>query len=1257
MLECTIFKPIMINENEANVANDSGANNKENSKTATKSPIALREEVTLKMWREGGIFEKSLNRPGRPTFVFYDGPPFATGSPHYGHILSSMIKDTIPRFKTMQGYNVPRRWGWDCHGLPIENMVEKEIGLKSKKDIEEYGLQRFNEVAREFVLRYTDIWREQIPRFGRFVDMDHDYRTMDTPYTESVWWAFKTLHNKGLIYEGFKSMHLCPRCGTTLSNFEVNQGYKDITDISVYVLFRLLDKSSASDTAILAWTTTPWTLPGNAALAVGADITYVEVEVSLPVSPPSNPVVTSPATPDRAAPIKKIIVAKDRLGAVPGLTAPKILREFKGSDLVGKSYVPVFDYYAQDKTLANRDNGWKVYVADFVTTTDGTGIVHIAPAFGSDDYELSLTNKLPFIQHVGIDGKFKAEVLDFAGQLVKPKADEDGTKDANQKADIEIIKYLARKGGLYAKEKITHSYPHCWRCDTPLLNYASSSWFVKVTDIKDKLVAENRKINWVPHEVGQYRFGNWLAGARDWAISRSRYWGAPIPVWRTIGVKDSDREIKIISTRAELRAALKPRNRYIIVRHGQAENNLRLIMSSSLSAKHDLTAKGREQVMQTAAKLKSEGIDIIIASPFLRTEETAKMIANELGLQYITDPRIGELQAGIYDGKSTSEYRETFADHHDRFTWAPDKAETYMDVRRRMMAFIYDIDSKYEGKTILIITHDTPGWLLVSGSLGLNNSESLALRGKTNFFLQNAEIKRFDFVPLPHNDKYEFDAHRPYIDKVTLTDSKGRPMQRVPDVFDCWFESGSMPFAEQNYTGVASENFNPKPGLFNGLFGRLFGGIGGTGGAKNSGYPADFISEGLDQTRGWFYSMLVLGVALFDRAPYRNVIVNGLVLAEDGKKMSKRLKNYPDPMDVVNKYGIDAVRFFMLSSSVVASEDLCFSEKGVDEVVKKVINKIDNVISFYKMYAEVAENSVAIKSDSVTSPNPTNVLDRWILLRLAETTKLVTDNLEKYTLNSAARPIGEFIDDLSVWYIRRSRDRFKSADLSDKNSALATTRFVLEILSKIMAPFMPFLAENIYQQVCGVRMEDSDSSNEANSPESVHLAAWPERDLGLPNLVKDKNLLTDMQEVRRTVTLALEARMRSGIKVRQPLQALTITNAKIAGDAAISTLIKDEVNVKEIKFGPELALDTELTPELRDEGIFRELVRMIQDARKEAGLVVGVKIGVCITADKSLEAIANRNLAELERLTQVSKITFVDGASPDPASWKISIIR
>ncbi|MFA6273170.1 MAG: class I tRNA ligase family protein [Candidatus Paceibacterota bacterium] len=1111
-----------------------------------KSKTAEREEKILKFWRDNKIFEKSLEKPApNGEFTFYDGPPFASGTPHFGHLLPTSIKDAVPRFWTMRGFRVARRWGWDCHGLPVENLVEKELGLKSKKEIENYGVEKFNAVARESVLRYADIWREQIPRFGRFVDMDNDYRTMDANYTESVWWAFKTLHGKNLIYEGFKPMHLCPHCGTTLSNFEVAQGYKDIADISVYAKFKTDDK-----TFLLAWTTTPWTLPGNVALAVGKDIDYVRVGIM-----------------NKELGIREeYILAKARLVVLK--QEYEILEEFKGEKLVGKSYEPIFDYY-KGQTLGNRDRGWKIYAADFVTTEDGTGIVHIAPAFGEADMKLGEKEKLPFVQHVGVDGKFKSEVSDFAGQDVKPK-------DDPTRADVAVLKFLAAKNLLFAKEKITHSYPHCWRCETPLLNYAASSWFVKVTALKNKLLAENEKIHWVPETIGKYRFGNWLAEARDWAISRSRFWGAPLPVWRC----DKCGKLEIIGSIEDIKKHLKPRNRYIVMRHGESENNVKGILNTDLKNNvFHLTENGKAQTRESAEKLAVEKIDLIFASPFARTIDTAELVREKLGLpkeNLVIDERLKEISGTEFEGSPESGYGKFYKNFEERFTKRPNGGENYLEIKKRLGDFLQEIDTKHTGKNILIVTHGAPAWLLEHTALGLTPKQ-MAQVWKRESLLPNSQYREFSFLSLPLNENHELDLHRPFIDSIEFDCACSEKMRRVPEVFDCWFESGSMPFAEWHYPFDSAQGkpfekiFNPKPGWFQ----------------KAKRFPADFIAEGLDQTRGWFYSMLVLGVALFGKSPYKNVIVNGLVLAEDGRKMSKSLKNYPDLMPTVEKYGADAIRLYLLSSPAVRAEDARFSEKGVDEVAKKVLGRLDNVLAFYLLYAD--KN---LTNDR--QPTTSNILDQWILARLNQLISEVTKAMENYELDKAARPIGDFVDDLSTWYLRRSRERIKNGD-GDGRAALATLRFVLLELSKIIAPFTPFFSEYLYKTVGGEK-------------ESVHLDNWPACKADGRGVAggPETNLLEEMKEVRRIVSLALEARAKANIKVRQPLASLRI---KFGINSHMVNLIKDEVNVKEITFSNELKneveLDTTITPELKREGNYREAVRQIQELRKEKGLRPG----------------------------------------------------
>jgi len=1113
--------------------------------TVEKSDVAKREEEMLAFWNERDIFNKSLQKESpNGDFVFYDGPPFATGTPHYGHILAGTLKDAIPRFWTMNGYHVDRKWGWDCHGLPLENIIEKRLGLSTKRDIEEMGVKQFNEAAREAVLEYADDWRRIVPRMGRFVDMQNDYRTMDASYTESVWWVFSELNKKGLVYEGFKSMHLCPRCGTTLSNFEVNQGYKDIKDIAVTVKLPLVDEP---ETSLLVWTTTPWTLPGNMAAAVHNDIEYVKVRCTLE---------------DRN---ETVILAKERLAQL-GTDQYEVLETMKGSDLVGRSYKPPFDVFA-DRDIPNKENAWKIYHADYVEIgEEGTGAVHLAPAYGEEDMELAKKEGVPLVHHVDTDGRFKDFVTHFAGQLVKPKDDEKADV-SHLDADIEMVKRLKDGRLLFRKENITHSYPHCWRCDTPLLNYATTSWFVRVTDIKDQLVAQNNTVKWVPDHIGSARFGNWLEGARDWAVSRQRYWGAPIPVWR----KEGTRDYTVLGSLEDLKRYV-PRsgNTYYAMRHGESTFNTQGILNGEPNDANTLTKKGQEEVDAGAKLLKEKDIQYIYYSPLERTKETAYRIAQSLSVPLehcIADDRIREMQFGEFEGKHVGEYHAFFGEGANRLTKVPEGGENWNDVKRRVGDFLYGLERAHKDANILIVSHNGTLQMLQGAAQGTDAKTLGNIIDADGFDFVNAEVREIPFVPLPHNENYELDFHRPYIDEIALVDTDGTPLTRVPDVFDCWFESGSMPYAQHHYPFENADNFLEKK------------------------YPAQFIAEGIDQTRGWFYSLLVLGTALFGKSPFQHVIVNGFTLAEDGRKMSKSLQNYPDPMDVADRAGVDAMRFYLLSSPVVRAEDLSFSEKEVLELQRKNIGRLHNVLAMYEMYAD----------GTTPSDSSTNVLDRWILARLAQLIQDSTQGYKNYELDRATRPITDFIDDVSVWYLRRSRDRLKSNDIADRTLALATLRHILKTLALVMAPVMPFYAEYLWQKV-----------RETADAESVHLASWP------AEVVVDPVVIGEMSLVREFVTLALEARTKANIKVRQPLRALTLN---IELEPAYASIIADEVNVKSIEYDIAMSeravLDTNLTDDLVAEGTARELMRAVQDLRKKQGLQPADRIALIVDTDSA----------------------------------------
>ncbi len=904
------------------------------------------EKEILNFWDTDQTFLKSIEQKSVDhSFSFYDGPPFATGLPHYGHLMQSIIKDLIPRYQAMQGKRVRRVWGWDCHGLPIENIIEKELNLASKKEIENYGVDKFNEACRQTVLTYAEEWKKTIRRIGRWIDMDHAYKTMDKEFMETVWWVFRQLWDKDLIYKSHKSMHICPRCGTPLSNFEVTQGYKDVKDLSVFVKFALRGATQAlhlkndEQVFVLAWTTTPWTLPGNVLLAVGADLDYVLVKVE-----GENGL---------------FVMAKERLSDVMVNKKFELVGEsFKGSKLLALNYEPIFPYFA------NWAKAFRVVAADFVTLDEGTGIVHIAPAFGEDDYNLGQAEGIELLQHVNMDGRFIKQVTDFANMEVK-------AKDNPQATDIEIIKYLAAHGSLFAKKKIEHSYPHCWRCDTPLLNYATDSWYVKVSAFKDQLLINNNQINWQPDHVKHGRFGKWLEGARDWAISRNRYWGTPLPIWE------------------------------------------------------------------------SEKGDFICVGSIAELEK-------------LSGQKVGDLHKHIVD--------------------------------------------------------------------------------------------RIEFE---HN---------------------GQIYRHVPEVLDCWFESGSMPYGELHYPFANQDAF------------------------KRS-FPADFISEGQDQTRGWFYTLHVLATALTlgsekTSGAFKNVMCTGLIMAEDGKKMSKRLKNYPEPGEVLEQYGADALRLYLMSSPAVKAETLNFAEKDVANLRRRVFVIWWNVLAFYKTFAKEQAGFFNLETDI----KPNHLLDRWILSRLQSLIKELKEQLDKYEVMKASRLLAPFIDELSTWYLRSSRERIKATNNQEVSQVFAT---VLYELAKAFAPIVPFFTELVHH-------------NMIDEKSSIHLTTFPH----CHSQFLDQELEASMLTLRKIVEAAHALRKLKQIKARQPLASLKVSGfGKMAYRSELEDLLKAEVNVKEIiwsKASGELIVDYDfnLTAALKAEGEARELIRQIQDMRKAAKLDLDQVVGL-----------------------------------------------
>lgn len=1166
-----------------------------NEAVATKSDVALAEEKVLAFWKENKIFEKTLEKKSpKGDYVFYDGPPFATGLPHYGHILASTIKDAVPRYQTMKGMHVERKWGWDCHGLPIENIVEKDLKVSGRKEIEALGVKKFNEYARSKVLDYVSHWKETVDRMGRWVDFDGSYKTMDNTFIESVWWALKSMWDKGLVYEGTRVLPYCPRCETPIANSEIamDNSYKDITDISVYVKLELINEPS---TFLLAWTTTPWTLPGNTAAAVNPELEYVKVKAG----------------------DEYFIFAKAKLETISKLAKDQqfeVVEEIMGNKLVGLLYKPLFDYFI-NKNIRNKENGWKVYAAPYVTAETGTGIVHLAPGYGEEDMALAKELNIPFVLHVGHDGKFTADVTDFVGQKAKPKED-------HQAGDVLIIKNLAHKGLLFAKEKIIHSYPHCFRCETPLYYFAIPAWFIKISDVKDRLLALNEKIHWVPDHLKHGRFAKSMEGAPDWNISRNRYWASPLPIWKC----DACQELEFIGSLGDLKKhSGTSGNKFFLVRHGESESNKdggRI--STRLEVLDPLTVLGEKQAAKAGSKLKKEKIDVIITSPFSRAKETAKIIAKEIGFtgEIIEDARIGEIQITDWDGKTWDECLAFYSDRSKRFERLPENAnrpENWEDVRMRAAAFMYDMDKKYAGKNIIIVAHGGPLNLICLSSKGLSPSEIIVADHDHAF--ENGEVEEINWGNLPHNDRFEIDIHRPYIDDVVFPCACGKgTMKRISEVIDCWFESGSMPFAQHHYPFENKKKFEEN-------------------------FPAQFITEYIAQTRTWFYYTHAVSTMLFNDIAFQNVVTTGTVLAEDGEKMSKSKGNFPDPWILFNKYGVDAIRFYLLSSPLMKSEDLNFSEKGVDEVYKKIVLRLKNTYSFYEMYQPKADQPWAGRAKS------SNVLDHWIFSRLAQVTGAVTLAMDAYEIEKALAPIADFIEDLSVWYLRRSRDRLKSEDEKEKTEALGTFRHVLVELVKVMAPFTPFLSEELYKKMNG--------PSTGSGQESVHLEDWPKAGK------VDKKLLDSMQEVRKIVSLGLEARSRANIKVRQPLQALTIKstdeNKSLEKQKELLALILDEVNVKEIIFDKKLdqdvSLDTTITLELKSEGDMRDFIRFVQELRKEMNLNPHERVTLVVQTDTAGQELLKKFEKEISKVTGATQITFENntGKSVDIGELKFVV--
>jgi isoleucyl-tRNA synthetase len=1135
-----------------------------------KSETAKREEETVAFWKENAIFEKSLKKDSpKGEYIFYDGPPFATGLPHYGSLLSSIIKDVIPRYKTMQGYRVPRRWGWDTHGLPIENMVEKKLGLKTKKDILSIGVARFNETARSMVLQFVHDWEQYIDRVGRFVDFKNSYKTMDNSYIESVWWALKRLDQKKLLYEGRKVLMYCTHCETPLAKAEIaaDNTYKDITEEAVTAKFRVTDgnmymirgakkaiPSAVKDlpTYLLAWTTTPWTLPGNVGLAVGKEIDYVVVEKDG----------------------ENLVMAKARMPE--GL---KLVSELKGSDLVGVRYHPLFEVPALQSGKA-----FKVSSADFVTTEDGTGIVHTAVMYGEDDFELGKKEGLPMVQLLNGNGTYNNYAPEFVrGEFIK-------------KAEKSIKEDLEKRGLLFERAAYTHSYPHCWRCGTPLIYNAVGSWFINIQKVKGKMLRENGKITWVPSHLKEGRFRHNIENAPDWNISRNRFWASPLPIWKEKGGKG----VMVVGTMSELLKKTKTSgNVYYVMRHGQAQSNIERVFDSTGRPDNHLTPEGKQVVRESAHKLAKETkIDLIITSPMIRTRETADIVRSVFGLPesaVMVDERLHEIRVGSFDGQLVDMWRNSFATRMEPFEKAVEGAETFIEVRARVGEFLFEVEKRYPNKKILFVSHGCPSWLLHT----IANRYSIEQCAEDDFgpgtYLGNAECKKLDFIPYPHNSAYEVDLHRPYIDEIELVDTRGAVYERIPEVIDCWVESGAMPFASASYPAL-KERVNPD---------RFFG-------LWPKGYPADFIAEYVAQTRTWFYYMHAVGVALFNKSSFKAVVSTGTILASDGSKMSKSKGNYTDPLLLMHQFGADALRFYLMNSVVMSGEDLNFKNEEVREAHNRVVQMFWNCYKFFELY----KNEYDPATDAAQSTHP---LDRWIRSRINETAQSMTESLDAFNTPFACERLRSLIDDYSTWYVRRSRERVRGADALDKKFALASQYHALLAISKLAAPIVPFVAEAVYSAVGGEK-------------ESVHLESWP----AVGEI--EEEVLNEMEHVRAGASEGLQLREKAGIKVRQPLSLLAIT-APITTDWGL-TIVGEEVNVRKVEIGKEPFLDTAITPELHEEGVVRDLLRRIQEWRKQEGLSLADRPSYTLVVSKDEERVAKKHIARLGRDTGLSNLTI-----------------
>lgn len=1126
----------------------------------------LEDEVT-KFWKSNNTFEKSIEqRDSDNRYVFYDGPPFITGTPHYGSLLPTIAKDVVPRYQAMNGKRVERQWGWDAHGLPIENKVEKQLKLNNRKDIEKFGVQNFVDACYEYTRGTSAEWKWYVDKIGRWVDFDNSYKTMDQDYMESVMWVFKQIYDKDLVYEGTRTSLYCTRCGTPVSNFEIamDNSYADMKDPAVTIKFPITTEGDFKGLKILAWTTTPWTLPSNKALVVDPETTYVAIKVK-------NPGESVFSKEDET-----LIMAQPRVESVLEGVEFEIVKEFPGKDLLGLEYTPPFAYFDSGK------NDHKIYeFPDMVHMAEGTGVVHSAIGFGEIDSQMGQKYKIQAFMSIDDEGKFIDQVTDYKGVYVKD-------------ADSLIVKDLTENGTLLKVETITHRYPFCYRCETPLIYKAQPSWYINIDKMRNDLLKNNENINWVPGYLKDGRFKKGIESAPDWGISRTRYWASPMPVWQ----RKEDGEVVeriVVGSRDELRTlSTTPITKITFVRNASRDKT---------TEDGEVNKQGWEQVEKLTTELKEHKFDVIFAGDTKRAKQTVDQIAVNNKVAVITNEIFGSLETRkTYDQiiKELIEKNEVAS--------VSDLPETELisafsqfieEIKTALNKFLVD----NVGKDILVATHAERLAFLRHIVEGRPLSETLGLR-----------IGYTESITIFFNQDDLFDLHRPKIDNIKLKGKTGE-LERVEEVLDVWLDSASMPYASKHYP------FENKQIL-------------------EDNFPADFIVEYIAQTRAWFYVMHVVSTALKNSNSFKNVITTGVLSGTDGRKMSKSYGNYPDPKGVLEDIGADALRLYMMGSKIMVGGDMDFNETTLKEQVKTFLLPLWNSYSYFVTYANIhnwepSESLASNLRNQNTDPNAPewdhipfkevhNHIDKWIVAKLQMTIRDVKIAMDDYNIPAAVREFPKFVDDLSRWYIRRSRDRFNAGD----TEALETLYYVLVEFTKVIAPVTPFISEAIYQNLV--------SSSLKEQPESVHLCDFPHPDI---KFMEDAGkLMLQMEAVRNVVALAQSVRMQNGLKVRQPLAELEVeADLEIQRDYDFENwmkeLIMSEVNVKKVDEKHTLSerkgwilaeddpndtrinLDTNLTVELKREGLYREITRTIQNLRKKQGLQLGDQVVIDIATE------------------------------------------